>query len=318
MGPPFSAATRREVFDNDGKPFNAMTWSRLMQEGFGYQGPEPSTRREQEVGELDRAYARFEDRVIQQSGLPAEKARIATAFVLHALEYRMEGNELRRFENSLPPGVDVLLARNRTQDQEFTGLNRATFFRDVARKLDMPTEKVGGVVAGVLTGVREWMDPEEAESFASALPDDMRSLWREPSRKYRATQQPSPAQVARHEAHYSQAYHGLVNDIEMYGGLNRSLAECAVVSVMCHLDSRLMGEGPDLKAQLPKRLQDLLLDCNKSLLRPDKFDLNELFARVARDLQQVFHGVKQHISAGEAVQVADQLPKDIKHAWLCA
>jgi uncharacterized protein (DUF2267 family) len=108
----------------------------------------------------------------------------------------------------------------------------------------------------------------------------------------------------------------------------RGLAECAAVSVLCALTRRITArEDNKLLAQLPPHLGELLVPCTRHTgLRTPKFDLNELYAMVADDLERtpeeaqaivrdVFSVLRTQISEGEARDIGDQLPQDILRVW---
>ncbi|XXF78174.1 DUF2267 domain-containing protein [Myxococcaceae bacterium GXIMD 01537] len=131
----------------------------------------------------------------------------------------------------------------------------------------------------------------------------------------------------RHEQHLAQTYALFLRELEERG-VDKDLAPKAIESVLCALEQRLVeNEGRHLEAQLPKRVQALLQRCPRHLGRPPrKLNRDEFLEMVASDLgcdltqaegltRAVFSTVREHISEGEAEDVAIELPLDLRTLW---
>ncbi|MCK8502331.1 DUF2267 domain-containing protein [Myxococcus fulvus] len=132
----------------------------------------------------------------------------------------------------------------------------------------------------------------------------------------------------RKEAHASQHYAAFLKHLCERGGMSPSVAEKAAVSVLCAVERRItQGETQDLEAQLPNKLTLLLHRCERHEDElPKGFGREELLARVGEDLalnpeavepvvRAVLNSVRAQISEGEAEDVMDQLPEDLRELW---
>lgn len=132
----------------------------------------------------------------------------------------------------------------------------------------------------------------------------------------------------RHESRTGSTYKAFLKELCSIGNWDEAYAEKAAVSVLCNLQQRIMAdEARDMQAQLPFKLQELLKTCTlHEGTKVDKFGREEFFQRVADDLgedvgkseqvvRSVFTCVRNHLSEGEAEDVANQLPKDIEELW---
>lgn len=103
----------------------------------------------------------------------------------------------------------------------------------------------------------------------------------------------------------------------------------ATASIVCTLEQRLTGEEAfDFEAQLPAKLRELLVRCERHEGAPaSKFGLQEFYQRIGDDIgkgpnevvgvvRAVFLALKGQISKGEADDVASQLPLDLKEIWI--
>ncbi|MBI5543695.1 MAG: DUF2267 domain-containing protein [Deltaproteobacteria bacterium] len=129
----------------------------------------------------------------------------------------------------------------------------------------------------------------------------------------------------RSESHASSTYKSFLKDLEAKGLSPEEYAERAATSVLCCLEQRIMGaEAQQLESQLPSRLQELLVRCERHEgLPPSKFGRAEMLRVVSQELnvdvgtaesatRAVLATVSEHISQGELKQVVQQLPKDLK------
>jgi uncharacterized protein (DUF2267 family) len=132
----------------------------------------------------------------------------------------------------------------------------------------------------------------------------------------------------RHESRTSQTYASFIKRLCERGGMSPSVAEQAAVSVLCALEQRIYGtEVSDLEAQLPQKLTELLHRCERHEGPPPrKFGREELLRMVGEDLalrpdvvepvvRAVFAVVRERISEGEAEDVMNQLPADLRDLW---
>lgn len=138
----------------------------------------------------------------------------------------------------------------------------------------------------------------------------------------------TPEQRAgRHEQHLAQTYARFLDALEERG-VHRDLAPKAIESVLCALEQRLVeNESRHLEAQLPRKVQALLQRCPRHLGRPPlKLDRDGFLRVVGQDLgcdvdeaerltRAVFSTVREHISEGEAEDVAIHLPQDLRTLW---
>lgn len=135
----------------------------------------------------------------------------------------------------------------------------------------------------------------------------------------------------RHESRTSQTYAAFLKRLCERGGMSPHTAEQAAVSVLCALEQRIFGEeARDMEAQLPRRLVDLLHRCERHEGPPrKKFGREEMLNMVGSDLslnpdavepvvRAVMSTLQDQISEGEAEQVMNQLPADIRDLWLRA
>ncbi|HYO68891.1 MAG TPA: DUF2267 domain-containing protein [Archangium sp.] len=132
----------------------------------------------------------------------------------------------------------------------------------------------------------------------------------------------------RSETRRSQTYKAFLRNLMVIGSMNEEEAERAAVSVLCVLEQRLFGEeAAHLEAQLPGKLQDLLLRCERHVGRPaSKFGRDGFLQMVSEDLdvdsfeaerkiRAVFSAVRDQVSEGEIEDVIGQLPNDLRELW---
>ncbi|WP_338869216.1 DUF2267 domain-containing protein [Myxococcus stipitatus] len=132
----------------------------------------------------------------------------------------------------------------------------------------------------------------------------------------------------RSAAHASQTYAAFLKHLCERGGMSPAVAERAAVSVLCAVEQRISrGETRDLEAQLPRKLSELLHRCERhEAAMPGGFGREELLEHVGSDLslhpdavapvvRAVLNAVREQISEGEAEDVMDQLPEDLKELW---
>lgn len=133
----------------------------------------------------------------------------------------------------------------------------------------------------------------------------------------------------RHESRTSQTYAAFIKHLCERGGMSPSVAEQAAVSVLCAIEQRIFGEeAQDLEAQLPQKLTDLLVRCERheSGPPPRKFGRQEMLRMVGEDLslapeavepviRAVLNAIRDQVSEGEVEQVMRQLPHDLRDLW---
>jgi uncharacterized protein (DUF2267 family) len=132
----------------------------------------------------------------------------------------------------------------------------------------------------------------------------------------------------RSETRRNQTYKAFLRNLMVIGSMNEEEAERAAVSVLCVLEQRLFGEeAAHLEAQLPGKLQDLLIRCERHLGKPaSKFGREGFLQMVSEDLdvdsleaerkiRAVFTAVRDQVSEGEIEDVIGQLPTDLRELW---
>ena len=132
----------------------------------------------------------------------------------------------------------------------------------------------------------------------------------------------------RSETRRNQTYKAFLRNLMVIGSMNEEEAERAAVSVLCVLEERLFGEeAAHLEAQLPGKLQDLLIRCERHLGKPaSKFGKDGFIQMVSEDLdvdsleaerkiRAVFTAVRDQVSEGEIEDVIGQLPADMRELW---
>jgi uncharacterized protein (DUF2267 family) len=132
----------------------------------------------------------------------------------------------------------------------------------------------------------------------------------------------------RHESRTSQSYAAFIKKLCERGGMSPHVAEQAAVSVLCAIEHRIFGEeARDMEAQLPRKLVELLHRCERHEGPPPrKFGRAEVLSMVGEDLglqpeavepvvRAVFSAIQGQISDGEAEEVMNQLPADLRDLW---
>jgi uncharacterized protein (DUF2267 family) len=132
----------------------------------------------------------------------------------------------------------------------------------------------------------------------------------------------------RHETRRNQTFKAFLKNLAAIGSMNEEEAERAAVSVLCVLEQRLFGEeASHLEAQLPGKLQDLLMRCERHVGKPaSKFGKDGFILMVSEDLgidaneaerkiRAVFTAVRDQVTEGEIEDVIGQLPADLRELW---
>jgi uncharacterized protein (DUF2267 family) len=159
---------------------------------------------------------------------------------------------------------------------------------------------------------------EEPDSAASAPPGAGRSA---------ASLEQRRAQ--RRETRRSQAYADFLKQLAERGGMSPAVAEAAATSVLCAIEQRILPEeARDMESQLPAKLTGLLQRCERHEqgAAPRKFGREEMFRMVGEDLalqpdavepvvRAVCNVLRDRLSDGEAQEVMDQLPEDLRELW---
>ena len=139
---------------------------------------------------------------------------------------------------------------------------------------------------------------------------------------------PDEQRMRRSHTRSAQTYALFLNELCRIGRMSPDFAERAAVSVLCALEQRLTAdEANDMEAQLPMRLQNLLVRCSRHREPvPPKFGREEFLKMVAGDLgmqpeeiegvvRSVFATVREWISEGEVDEVIQQLPREFEDLW---
>jgi uncharacterized protein (DUF2267 family) len=132
----------------------------------------------------------------------------------------------------------------------------------------------------------------------------------------------------RSETRRNQTYKAFLKNLCVIGSMNEEEAEKAAVSVLCVLEQRLFGEeAAHLEAQLPGKLKDLLIRCERHIGKPaSKFGGDEFIRMVAEDLEvdtfetekkirAVLSALRDQVTEGEIEDVIGQLPSDLRELW---
>ena len=132
----------------------------------------------------------------------------------------------------------------------------------------------------------------------------------------------------RREMRRNQTYKAFLSSLAAIGSMSEDEAESAAVSVLCLLEQRLFGEeAAHLEAQLPGKLRDLLMRCERHIGKPaSKFGKEIFIQRVSEELgvnaieaeqkiRAVFSAVREQVSEGEVEDVMGQLPTDLRELW---
>jgi len=132
----------------------------------------------------------------------------------------------------------------------------------------------------------------------------------------------------RHESRASTTYKLFLRTLCDSLSLPEQLAERAAASVLCALEQRLTNsEGRHLEAQLPRKLTELLVRCERhERLRPRDIGRSEFLGMVAGDLgiridhaETIVRGVFQvltlQVSPGQLQSVLSMLPADLRELW---
>jgi uncharacterized protein (DUF2267 family) len=136
---------------------------------------------------------------------------------------------------------------------------------------------------------------------------------------------PNARQTLRSETRTSQTYAAFLKDLCRAAQVDWDLAEQVAASVLCALEQRLTGgQGRHLEAQLPAKVRELLVRCNRHEGKPpEKFGAKELVTMVADDLtcrpdqaelhiRAVCDVLAAHVTEGELRHVKQELPEDIR------
>ncbi len=132
----------------------------------------------------------------------------------------------------------------------------------------------------------------------------------------------------RHEARASATYRQFLNDLKAKGFRSDAEAEQAATAVLCALEQRLtINEAGKLESQLPSKLRDLVLRCERhEALLPRHIHLPE-FLRIVKEhfstsdmdeataVNAVFETLSEHVTPGEIRKLIQQLPGDMLELW---
>jgi uncharacterized protein (DUF2267 family) len=141
-------------------------------------------------------------------------------------------------------------------------------------------------------------------------------------------QQQANFRQQRHDARTSQTYVAFLEALCKRGNLDRDQAERAAGSVLCALEMRIQAdEAKDLNSQLPVKVRELLVRCERHEGEPGRtFNRDEFLDIVCGDLsvskeeaeqitRAVFSTIRKQVSEGEAEKVAINLPPDLRALW---
>ena len=155
----------------------------------------------------------------------------------------------------------------------------------------------------------------------------------QPQAQQQPHRRPPPDAARRQERHESRAgstYVAFIRAIEEKAGVPKDQAEAAAIAALSALESRIVeGEAKDLESQLPYKLREFLSQAPGRELsaHPPRRHKEELILKISRELgcdeaeaerlaRCVYQVSRSWISEGEAEQIANQLPPEIRPLWL--
>ena len=134
--------------------------------------------------------------------------------------------------------------------------------------------------------------------------------------------------LQRHLSHTRATYAHFIKHICAVGELSPGLAEAAAISVISALKRRIQpGQARHLEAQLPRRLVAFLPSQQDAVPGARRrFGRDALLQSVAEDLhlspdevepivRSVIAALRDRISEGQADDVANNLPEDLRALW---
>lgn len=135
----------------------------------------------------------------------------------------------------------------------------------------------------------------------------------------------------RHQARCTRMYSRLLEDFHQRSGLPKEQARRSLVTVLCALEQPLRPlSAEDARAWLPTKLHEALqacpprreangvASCLETFLQHVEEDLGSDRAEAERTTRAVFTSLRACISEGEAQQVGDALPLDMRSFWVPA
>ena len=134
--------------------------------------------------------------------------------------------------------------------------------------------------------------------------------------------------LQRHLAHTRATYAHFIKHLCAVGELEPAVAEAAAISVISALERRIQpGQARHLEAQLPRRLVAFLPPHRDhgtphvrrfgraAFLQTVADDLHMDVAEVEPIVRAVIAGLRDRISEGQADDVANNLPEDLRALW---
>ena len=132
--------------------------------------------------------------------------------------------------------------------------------------------------------------------------------------------------LQRHLAHTRATYAHFIKHLCAVGELEPAVAEAAAISVVSALERRIQpGQARHLEAQLPRRLVAFLPRepgpagvrrfGRAALLQTVADDLRMDVSEVEPIVRAVIAGLRDRISEGQADDVANNLPEDLRALW---
>lgn len=132
----------------------------------------------------------------------------------------------------------------------------------------------------------------------------------------------------RHQARCTRMHAVLLEDLRERSGLPREQARQALVSVLCALELPLRPlHADDPRAWLPRKLQEAFQACPPQTQSPSgpaglegflqrlELELGTDRAQAERSARLVFTSLRACITEGEAQQVDEALPGDMRALW---
>jgi uncharacterized protein (DUF2267 family) len=269
-----------------------------------------------EEREKERYFAYLAD--LRAAGMGnVEAAEKATSAVLCVLEQHLPGGEVQRMLDALPEPLVALqrhCERKRTDPAE--AFERPEFLARVANQLGLSPDDALPVARVVLLALRAQLPDGEARRVAQELSSSIRPLW-SPDRY---------GGLALQEE--MERYYSFLGELHLSGLVPDERAEEVAQVILCTLEERLTGgEAEDVLENLPVRLRQLLTRCRRTRHAPaTPFGRQRFVERVAGPLglapaqaeavvRAVLASARKLLPSDEALEVADQLPDELKELW---
>jgi uncharacterized protein (DUF2267 family) len=261
-------------------------------------------------------YLEFLDRVAARSGLPRDRAEVATQLVLTVLAESIDEKEARDLASELARQLKPWLANVPRHGQRYLAHE---FVHQVAEREGVPQDEARLHVRAVLSTVREAASRGELADVLAELFHDAEyaELWAEPSAE------PPPELVVERDVRLGREE--FLSRVQRRAGLDRDTAELAVRATLTTLAERITrGEADDVAAQLPAEFRPWLVHTRPEA---ERFSTRELLQRIAKrmgnrgsqDAERAARAVlvilREAVSEKELQDLFRQLPEDMRRLF---